>query len=352
VERRRELNRVFAGIEIDPEGEVRHLAEAAQKATPVDYEPPPETSSKPPDNLRVEGFPFSSSAVAERLRQASDGGRKTVDLGRGVKLHLRWIPGGEFVMGSLDGAPDERPRAVVRIAQPFWMARTEITNAQYALFDPEHDTRYIDMHYMDRVTPGYIANHPDQPVARVSWQEAMRFCEWLTGKAGMPAALPTEAQWEWAARAGSDTQFFYGSMETDFGRYANLADQSLRWFKMGYPGPGNLQPRLPYPPDNNFPLRDERFRDKWHVVDYAGQTEPNPWGLQDMVGNVNEWTLSSYRSYPYVEDGRNDANPSERKVARGGSWADRPADAGSSVRRAYESWQKVYDVGFRVVLSP
>jgi hypothetical protein len=67
--------------------------------------------------------------------------------------------------------------------------------------------------------------------------------------------------------------------------------------------------------------------------------------------SVNEWTLSSYRSYPYVEeDGRNDGKLEERKVARGGSWKDRPADAGSSVRRAYESWQKVYDVGFRVIL--
>jgi len=69
-----------------------------------------------------------------------------------------------------------------------------------------------------------------------------------------------------------------------------------------------------------------------------------------MIGNVSEWTRSSYRPYPYRDDdGRNDASLAERKVARGGSWADRPADAGSSVRRAYESWQKVHDVGFRVI---
>ena len=88
------------------------------------------------------------------------------------------------------------------------------------------------------------------------------------------------------------------------------------------------------------------------MVDYVGQTEANAWGLNDMVGNVSEWTRSSYRPYPYRDDdGRNDDAGPERKVARGGSWADRPADAGSSVRRAYEPWQKVYDVGFRVIVE-
>jgi formylglycine-generating enzyme required for sulfatase activity len=180
----------------------------------------------------------------------------------------------------------------------------------------------------------------------------MRFCEWLGARTGLRVMLPTEAQWEWAARAGTGTQFFYGTLETDFGRFANLADQSLRWFKMGYPGPGNLQTRLPYPGDNNFPLRDERFRDAHHVVDYVGQVEPNAWGLRDMVGNVSEWTRSGYRPYPYAEeDGRNDGDSDGRKVARGGSWADRPADAGSAVRFAYASWQRVHDVGFRVIVE-
>jgi formylglycine-generating enzyme required for sulfatase activity len=238
------------------------------------------------------------------------------------------------------------------VSRPFWMGVTEVTNGQYALFDPQHDTRYIDMHSLDRVVPGHIANHPNQPVARVSWSEAMRFCQWLTERTGRTVTLPTEAQWEWAARAGTQTQFFYGTPETDFGRFANLADQALRWYRMGYDGPSALQRRNPYPPEMNFPLHDERFRDPWFVVDYVGQTEANAWGLKDTVGNVSEWTRSSYRPYPCVDgDGRNDETRPERKVARGGSWADRPADAGSSVRRAYQPWQEVYDVGFRVILA-
>jgi formylglycine-generating enzyme required for sulfatase activity len=243
-------------------------------------------------------------------------------------------------MGNQEGSPDERPRAVVRISRPFWMGVTEVTNRQYARFDPTHDTRYVDMHYMDHTVPGHIANHPDQPVARVAWQEAMRFCQWMQATTGLKVSLPSEAQWEWAARAGSEKQFFYGTLE------------SLRWYKMSYDGPSTLPKRSPYPPEMNFPLHDERFRDAWHVVDYVGQTEANAWGLHDTVGNVSEWTRSSYRPYPYTEDdGRNDPQTAERKVARGGSWADRPVDAGSTVRRAYEPWQRVFDVGFRVIVE-
>jgi formylglycine-generating enzyme required for sulfatase activity len=120
---------------------------------------------------------------------------------------------------------------------------------------------------------------------------------------------------------------------------------------MSWDGPSALPRRYPYPPEMNFPLHDERFRDRWHVVDYVGQTEPNAWGLKDMIGNVSEWTRSSYRPYPFAEDEPSNDSPSERKVARGGSWADRPADAGAAVRRAYEPWQKVHDVGFRVIIT-
>ena len=262
------------------------------------------------------------------------------------------IPAGGFVMGSNDGASDERPRAVVKIGKPFWMSVTEVTNAQFGEFDSQHDTRYIDMHGKDHSVPGYIANHPDQPVARISWQEAMAFSKWLSVKLKRKANLPTEAEWEWAARAGTQTQFFYGTMETDFSPFANLADQGLRYSKTTFQGGSKLQKRLPYTPENNFPLHDDRFNDNAFVVDYVGQKTANPWGLKDMIGNVSEWTRSSYRPYPYNEgDGRNEGAPQERKVARGGSWADRPADAGSSVRRAYESWQKVYDVGFRMILE-
>lgn len=340
--RRLELAARFANNDTDAEAEFRKAAEAFEKRPPVAFVAPPAEEPAGPDGLKA-AAPAPKPDVPPLV----------LELGEGLKMAFVPIPAGEFVMGSLEGAPDERPRRVVRMEEPFWMGATEVSNGQFARFDPDHDTRYVDMHYMDHTVPGHIANHPDQPVARVSWEEAMRFCEWLGQRTGRRVMLPTEAQWEYAARAGTDTPFFYGTMDADFGRFANLADQSLRWYRMKYDGPSALPKRYEYPPEMNFPLHDERFRDQWHVVDYAGRTEPNAWGLRDAVGNVSEWTRSGYRPYPWRDDdGRNDAGRDGRKVARGGSWADRPADAGASVRRAYESWQKVHDVGFRVAIVP
>lgn len=350
--RRSELANKFANDTTDPEGEFLAAELAFNNRPPVQFSPPPVEQPVRPDGLDAAGLRMTA-AEARRLQHADPAGaHKTVDLGGGITIPLVRIPAGDFVMGSLDGAPDERPRAVTRIGKPFWMAATETTNVQYARFDSSHDTRYIDMHSLDRVVPGHIANHPDQPVARVAWREALEFCRWLSRKTGLKVTLPTEAQWEWACRAGTQSQFFYGTTDTDFGRFANLADQALRWYSMGFDGPSTLQRRHPYPPHMNFPLHDERFRDAWFVVDYVGQTEANAWDLKDMVGNVSEWTRSSYRPYPYQDDdGRNDVAVGQRKVARGGSWADRPVDAGSTVRRAYLPWQKVYDVGFRVIVE-
>jgi len=338
-QRRVELATLFAANDTDASAEYRAAQVAFEQRTPVRFVPPPPVAPVAPDGLRA----TAPAAPPTAPRQ--------LDLGAGVSMAFVRVPAGEFVMGSLDGAPDERPRRVVRVGEPFWMSVTEVTNGQFARYDPAHDTRYVDMHYMDHTVPGHIANHPDQPVARVAWRQALAFCAWLGRQTGQQATLPTEAQWEYAARAGTDTPFFYGTQATDFSRYANLADQSLRWYRMQYDGPSALPKRYEYPPQMNFPLHDPRFRDRWHVVDYVGQTEPNAWGLRDMVGNVSEWTRSDYRPYPYRDDdGRNDEDPAARKVARGGSWADRPADAGAAVRRAYESWQRVHDVGFRVVL--
>lgn len=351
-ERRRELAEMFANDRTDPEAEFQAAARTFQQRAPVKFRAPTAERPVEPDGLKAQGFPMTAADARQKQQAPGGGTQRVVELGSGVTMTLRRIPAGQFVMGSLDGAADERPRTVVQVKRPFWMGVAEVTNGQYALFDPTHDTRYVDMHYMDHTVPGHIANHPDQPVARVSWQSAMQFCRWMREKTGLNVTLPSESQWEWAARAGIASQFFYGTVETDFGRFANLADQSLRWYRMGFDGPSALPRRYPYPPEMNFPLHDERYRDRWHVVDYAGQTEGNAWGLRDMVGNVSEWTRSSYHPYPYAEDdGRNADRPGERKVSRGGSWADRPVDAGSSVRRAYESWQQVFDVGFRVIIE-
>jgi len=258
------------------------------------------------------------------------------------------IPAGEYVMGSAAGAIDEQPPSAVTIGQPFWMSVTEVSNSQYACFNPAHDTGTIDQHNKDHTRPGYPANLPEQPVARVSWDEAMAFCEWLTGRAGAPCTLPTEAQWEWACRAGADTPFFYGGMDADFSGFANLADLSVKLLAVAGIDPQPIANPSPY---EDFLPKDARFDDGERIVTGVGKYQPNPWGLLDMHGNVAEWTRTSFAAYPYAEDARNDPISRDDKVVRGGSWLDRPYRATASFRLRYKPYQKVFNVGFRVLMS-
>ncbi|MCL2006071.1 MAG: SUMF1/EgtB/PvdO family nonheme iron enzyme [Planctomycetaceae bacterium] len=355
AQRRKEIEALYSIRVDDYEGDFERLLAAARQeaVVPVSVTQP---FVKPADSPEVAAkhWAFNEQTANQMQRAAAVNGavRKTLPLAAGKDMEFVRIPAGTFVIGSLEGFADEAPRTIVNIEKPFWMSQTEITNSQYALFDPVHDTRYIEEHGKDLAVPGYIANHPNQPVARISWDEAMRFADWFSEKYGVSAALPTEAQWEWAARAGTDTRYPYGTFETDFSIHANLAGAERRFLRTGWISGSTIHRRNPYPADSVFPLRDDRFSDKWFTVDYVAQNRPNAWGLFDMIGNVSEWTRSSYRAYPYVEgDGRNDIDTRERRVARGGSWQDRPKATGSAARLSYEPWQKVHDVGFRIILQ-
>jgi len=340
--RRLELADLYAGITDDYETEYdKLLASWAKKEKPTPIVP--EKKPKPVDSLKLEGWPFVPKAPTETME---------IPISDTLKIRLVKIPAGEFIMGNLEGFPDEYPRSIVKIGKPFWMGVTEITNAQYETFDPSHDTRYLEEHGKDHATPGYIANHPDQPVARVSWNEAQKFCQWLSQKSGKTVKLPTEAQWEWAARAGSGEKFFFGPWEADFSPYANLADSDRRFLYSMWEAGSTIHKRNPYPENSVYPLRDNRFKDSWFIVDYVAQSKPSPWGLYDIIGNVSEWTRSDYKPYPYKDDdGRNAEEPNGQKVARGGSWHDRPKVTGSSPRYPYEAYQKVHNVGFRIVVE-
>ncbi|MDO4587521.1 MAG: SUMF1/EgtB/PvdO family nonheme iron enzyme [Planctomycetia bacterium] len=263
-----------------------------------------------------------------------------------IEIKLVKIPAGSFVMGDENGSLDELPRTAATIEKPFWMMTTEVTNEMFALYDATHDSRYIDQWNKDHVLPGYPANKPQQPVIRISWAEAVGFCDWLSEKTGKKFRLPTEAEWEWAARSGSDLPFWFGDLNADFSRYENLADESTRLFVVAGvdPQPINHQDWQAFIP------RANGINDGNMLAQEVGGYEANPWGLYDMFGSVAEWTLSDYKPYPYqVSDGRNNGDPTIKKVVRGGSWRDRPQWARAGLRRPYESWQKVYNVGFRVI---
>jgi formylglycine-generating enzyme required for sulfatase activity len=193
--------------------------------------------------------------------------------------------------------------------------------------------------------PGVQLDGSQQPAVRVSWNEAVRFCQRLSQETGLRFALPTESQWEYAARAGTVTSLHYGDTAADFTAWANVADRSLTCLYTGTAGVVNFQP-LP---------ADMRFDDGAIGTAPVGSYRASAWGLYDMHGNAAEWTRSVYRPYPYdPEDGRNDvrgASATEPRVVRGGSFADRPSRCRSSFRLAYPAWQPVYNVGFRVVLE-
>jgi formylglycine-generating enzyme required for sulfatase activity len=262
-------------------------------------------------------------------------------------LDLRKIPAGEFLMGNAQGDSHEPPASPTRITQAFWMAAFEMNNAQYACFDPDHDSRVEDKNTYQFGIHGYPSNNPDQPVVRVSWQEAMAFCRWLSERSGLPFTLPTEAQWEWACRAGSSTPYSFGNAETDWSAHANFADAKLSEFASD---PYTIDKPLlnPTPFDDWIP-HDARFNDGALIAIPSGHYQPNPWGLHDMHGNVAEWTRSDDSHQPENKTPDNRENQGGRKVVRGGSWRDVPGRGTASFRLSYQPWQGVYNVGFRVV---
>ncbi len=234
------------------------------------------------------------------------------------------------------------------------MARFETSNRQFRQFDSVHESRTEDRHGYQFGITGYDQDQPDQPVVRVSWEEAMAFCRWLSRQTGLPMTLPTEAQWEWACRAGTATAFSFGDADTDFSPYANLGDAMLAQFA----GDPYTQDRAkaafknPNRYDNWIP-QDALFNDGGFVTEPVGQYKSNGWSLHDLHGNAWEWTRRAYRPYPYREDdGRNDVEKAPRdieRVARGGSWYDRPFRRTASYRLPYRQYQRVYNVGFRVI---
>ncbi len=277
-QRRAELRKLYAGIDEDYE-DIPDLSTGPIQAI-IPKQPEPRKV------VKVESSDWPLDDAAARARQGDDRER-TVTLGtindRPVQITLVRVPAGEFIMGNPDGLADEGPPCLVKIERPFWISKQVLTNEQFNVFDPEHDSRYLDRGGKDHSNRGTPMNRPEQPVVRVSWERAQAFCAWLSKQTGRRYALPTEAQWEYTCRAGA--------------------------------GNGRA------------------------------------WGVDQMPGNIGEWTRSTYRPYPYVSaDGRDDASAQGRKVIRGAKAL--LAARGSqrdTYRLSYHYWQGVWDVGFRII---
>ncbi|MCK6504090.1 SUMF1/EgtB/PvdO family nonheme iron enzyme [Myxococcota bacterium] len=206
------------------------------------------------------------------------------------------IPAGAFDMGGPDGVggSDERPRHRVRIGRPFRLGRTPVTAGQYRAFDPA-------------VGPG----PDDLPVVGVDWYEARLYCVWLGGR------LPTEAEWEYACRAGTTTAWWSGDSEADLAR--------VGWY-------------------------DQNSGMTLHPV---GGKPANPWGLHDLHGNVWEWCADGPRPYspePQVDPVGPTPAAGGRRVVRGGSAWDFAFRSRSAFRSVGHPWLRNGLVGFRVAL--
>ncbi len=316
-------------------------------AVTMTQEKGPEKSA--PVGVSVSGWPFDA-ATAQQLQQRAGGVKKEIDLGGGLKLTMVRIPAGEFIMGSDTDTPQEQPRQRIKIEKPFWMSEAEINNELFFAYNPDHNASVFDQQWKDHVRLGYYANYSEQPAVRMSWNDARGFCEWVSKKTGTKCKLPTEAQWEWACRAGSDEAMFFGAVHSDFSAYANLADKSIEKFAVSGVNPV-FRPNLVGNPIYDFIPRVSEFNDGQFLITGTRQYKPNAWGLYDMHGNVAEWTRSDYVRYPYRDDRSNTLNATLPKSVRGGSFFDRPYRATASWRYGYAPWQGVFNVGFRVVIE-
>jgi len=347
-QRRRELLKQYANVDDDPEVVPGPGTGLYNSGEPIDPIVPKPRVTPVAQRIDCPDWPFGTEEAAQRQRLAGAAAQCSIDLGEGQQIDMVLIPAGEYLMGSSTGALDELPVGRVKLNRPFWMSVCEITNRQYNLFDPGHDSRVESKNATQYGIQGYPANRPEQPVVRVSWNETTAFCRWLSRQAGRPCSLPTEAQWEWACRAGSAEPLFFGDLDSDFSAFANVADAKLSEFASDvWDNSKPLKNATRY--DEWFP-KDVRFNDGALLSVGPGRYRPNPWGLCDMHGNVAEWTRTTYRPYPYDSgDGRDDPTGGGKKVVRGGSWFDRPKRSTSSFRLSYPPYQRVFNVGFRVI---
>nr|NCR69600.1 formylglycine-generating enzyme family protein [Microcystis aeruginosa LL11-07] len=277
--------------------------------SPIPPQTQPETA---PGNKTSFTENYQSSVISYQLGTAP--GNKTSfteNLADGIKLEMVSLPAGKFTMGSAE-SDDEKPPHQVKV-NSFAIGKYPITQAQYQAVMGTNPSHFKN----------WFKNNPQNPVECVSWDDAQAFCQKLSQITGKTYRLPTEAEWEYACRAGTTTRYYFGDNDNQLGDYA--------WYS------GNSN-------------------DTTHPV---GQKKPNAWGLHDMSGNVWEWCEddwhNSYAGAP--DDGTawidNDNRSRSGKFLRGGSWGCDP----NLCRSASRPWNYPHFlnflIGFRVAcVSP
>ncbi len=335
IQQRRNYERATSTLTFNPEKVLNPYTPGS-----IPFESPIMTLEAPAVEPQLEGYPFDGAK--------KQGARETItlDVGGGHVITAVKIPAGKFVMGSNAETPAEAPAHVAEVETPFYMGTTEVTMGMLQQFDPNFENGVYDMHYKDQVKRGYFVNDPDFPAIRVSYEQAEAFCKWLSERTGKKVRLPTETEWEYACRAGTSTAMNYGDLNADFSKHANLADRTMKQLAVWGIDP---QPIRNPDPFWDYELKDPRFNDRVLHLAKVGSYATNAFGLHDMHGNVAEWTSSPFSPYPDAK--HSEAFDAEKRVIRGGSWYQRQHRATSSIRWAYPTWQRPYNVGFRVVIE-
>jgi sulfatase modifying factor 1 len=322
--------------------------------------------------LVVMGLCSNLAAQATNKTEKIEDDSRVITNSIGMKLVL--IPAGEFQMGSREsaeelakayqsyGAPPaaafqgEYPLHRVRITKPFYLGVHEVTVGQFRQFvtatgyktdaekgtmrkgafgwNPDKKKLELDETYSWRELG--FEQTDDHPVVNVSWNDAVAFCEWLSRKEGKTYRLPTEAEWEYACRAGTATRYYHGDDPEGLAQVGNVADATAKETF----------------PDWEFPIA---ARDGYAFTAPVGKFKPNAFGLYDMHGNALEWCADWYAADYYK------ASPSEdpkgpdsgtNRVLRGGSWSDSPVDSRSAFRNRDVPAYRIDDNGFRLARTP
>lgn len=227
-----------------------------------------------------------------------------IDLPQGESMHFTHIPAGTFSMGSPENEPgrdgDESPQRTLQIERSFFLGTYEVTQAQWQAVMGENPAIF-------QQTP----DHLKHPVESVSWNDCMAFIDRLNAQGVGFFRLPTEAEWEYACRAGTENRFYWGQ-------------DTAEWQSHQFGWINSRSMATPHP---------------------VGQKKPNPWGLHDMSGNVWEWCSDSYA--PYGQAAKTDT----LKVFRGGSWYDFPKSQRSANRHKHGWNERMPAIGLRLVLE-
>jgi formylglycine-generating enzyme required for sulfatase activity len=269
-----------------------------------------------PDDREVRDLRRSAKAELQKTS------RVTLDgVPGGMELCL--VLGGEFRMGSESGDPDERPVHAVYVST-FYVARHEVTNAQYEAFDPDH-----------RKKRGRYGPAADHPVAHVSWTEARDFCVWLARRSGKTVRLPTEAEWEKAARSTDERPYPWGDEPAE-------GKDGKRTVYRANLGRGKM----------GGGWKRDGFLFAAPVTAFAEY--PSPSGCLNMAGNVWEWCFDRYDEFQYARGARRDprgAVTGSDRVMRGGSWSNDPEVLRCTNRNFAKEGARAANIGFRVAME-